>query len=350
MSRTIGAAGILSFVACLAFSAPAAAEGRLDLPDVTLKDQRGRSLRFRTDVLGDHVVALQFVFTSCTTVCPLMGSQFGRLHSLLPDGRFRLVSISIDPETDTPQRLAAWGERFGSGEDWLLLTGNKEDVGSLQKACGLFTADVRSHSPTIVVVNGASGRFTRVSGLATAQAVADSMRALAQPPASSKTPAAGYFRDLVLTDQEGRTVDLYRDLMAGRVVVVQSFFTTCRAACPRTTKAFLELQERFASRLGRDLVLVSITVDQEQDTPAALRAYARQVGAHEGWRFLTGSRDEVDRVLRRFGQATPVPDGHSNLFLVGNDRTGLWKKLQGLAHGGAIGDAVAGVLDDPGPK
>ena len=346
MKRAIGAA----FVASLAFAVPAAAEGRLDLPDVALKDQTGRSLRFRTDVLGDRIVALQFVFTSCTTVCPVMGSQFGRLQSLLPEGRFRLVSISIDPETDTPQRLAAWGERFGGREGWLLLTGSKENVGSLQKACGLFTADVRSHSPTVVVIDGASGRFTRVSGLATAQAVADSMKALAQPPAGAPTPAGGYFRDLVLTDQEGRTVDLYRDLMAGRVVVVQTFFTTCRAACPRTTKVFLTLQERFASRLGRDLVLVSITVDQEHDTPAALQDYARQVGAHEGWRFLTGSRDEVDRVLRRFGQAASAPDAHSNLFLVGNDRTGLWKKLQGLAHSGAIGDAVAEVLDDAGAK
>jgi protein SCO1/2 len=161
-------------------------------------------------------------------------------------------------------------------------------------------------------------------------------------------PASSYFRDLVLTDQDGRKVDLYRDLMAGRVVVVQTFFTSCRAVCPATTKCFLALQQRFASRLGRDLSLVSITVDPRNDTPEKLRAYARQVGAHQAWRFLTGSRAEVDAALRRFGQATQAPEGHSNLFLAGNDRTGLWKKLLGLAPAGAIGDAVAEVLDDPG--
>jgi protein SCO1/2 len=200
----------------------------------------------------------------------------------------------------------------------------------------------------VVVIDAASGRFTRVSGLAPAATVAEEMRRLAGPRAPG--PAAGYFRDLVLTDQDGRRVDVYADLMAGRVVVVQSFFTGCTSACPRTARSFLALQERFASRLGRDLVLISITVDPEHDTPAKLRAYAQQVGAHPAWRFLTGSREDVDRALRRLGQATDTPEGHSNVFLVGNDRTGLWKKLLGLAQVGAIGDSVAEVLDDPGSK
>ena len=97
-------------------------------------------------------------------------------------------------------------------------------------------------------------------------------------------------------------------------------------------------------------MLISITVDPEHDTPARLRAYAQQVGAHPAWRFLTGSREDVDRALRRLGQRPDTREGHSNLFLVGNDRTGLWKKLLGLAQVGAIGDSVAEVLDDPGSK
>lgn len=161
-------------------------------------------------------------------------------------------------------------------------------------------------------------------------------------------PAAVYFRDIVLTDQDGRRVDLYRDLMAGRVVVVQSFFTACRAVCPATTQTFLALQTRFTSRLGPDLLLVSISADPLHDTPARLSAYARQVGAGPGWRFLTGSRAEVDAALGRFGQAAQAPEAHSNVFVVGNDRTGLWKKLMGLASAGVIGDSVAAVLDDRG--
>jgi protein SCO1/2 len=172
-----------SLVACLALTQPLAAAERLELPDVTLTDTARRLVRLRSDVIGARVVALQFVFTRCTAVCPAMGAQFGRVQALLAGSPFRLVSVSIDPETDTPERLAAWGKRFGAGADWILLTGSKDEVDRLRKASGVFAADVASHSPTIVVVDGASGRFTRVSGLAPAQAVAEAMTRMAQPEA-----------------------------------------------------------------------------------------------------------------------------------------------------------------------
>jgi protein SCO1/2 len=319
---------------------PAAA---LDVPDVALTDSAGRVRHLRSDVIGDHVVALQFVFTSCATVCPAMGTQFKRVQELAQDAR--LVSISIDPAIDTPERMAAWGRRYGAGPSWTLLTGGTEDVTRLQKALGVFAAEPSAHTPTVVVLDGASGRFTRVSGLAPPEAVADAIARVGSGGGAER-PAAGYFRGLTLTDQDGRQVDLYRDLMAGRVVVVQTFFTTCRGVCPATTGSFRALQERFADRLGTDLLLVSLTADPANDTPERLHAYAREVGARPGWRFLTGSPAEVEAALRRFGQASQAPEGHSNLFLAGNDRTGLWKKLLGLAPPAEIGDAVARVLDD----
>ena len=327
-----------AFALALLATRPAAA---LEVPDVALTDSAGRVRHLRTDVVGDRVVALQFVFTSCATVCPAMGTQFKRVQELAPDAR--LVSVSIDPATDTPERMAAWGRRYGAGPSWTLLTGGADDVTRLQKALGVFAAEPSAHTPTVVVLDGASGRFTRVSGLAPAQAVADAIAELREAP----RPAARYFRDLTLTDQDGRRVDLYRDLMHGRVVVVQTFFTTCRGVCPVTSRGFRALQERFAERLGTDLLLVSLTVDPGTDTPERLRAYAREVGAQPGWRFLTGSAAEVETALRRFGQATQAPEGHSNVFLAGNDRTGLWKKLLGLAPSAEVGDAVARVLDDP---
>jgi cytochrome oxidase Cu insertion factor (SCO1/SenC/PrrC family) len=322
----------------LALARPAAAT--LEVPDLALTDSAGRVRSLRTDVIGDRVVALQFVFTSCAAVCPAMGAQFRRVQELAPDAR--LVSVSIDPATDTPERMAAWGRRHGAGPSWTLLTGGADEVARLQKALGVFAAEPAAHTPTVVVLDGASGRFTRVSGLAPAQAVADAIAALREPA----RPAARYFRGLTLTDQDGRRVDLYRDLMQGRVVVVQTFFTTCRGVCPATTRSFRALQERFADRLGTDLLLLSITVDPAADTPDRLREHARAVGAHDGWRFLTGSAAEVEAALRRFGQATETPEGHSNVFLAGNDRTGLWKKLLGLAPAAEVGDAVARVLDD----
>lgn len=166
---------------CLALARPTAAAERLELPDLRLVDQAGQDVSLRREVIGQRVVALQFVFTSCTTVCPAMGAQFSRVQALLGEGPFRLVSVSIDPGHDTPERLAAWGRRFGAGPNWRLLTGAKEDVDRLQKACGVFAADVASHSPTVVIVDGASGRFTRVSGLAAPRAVAEALARMAAP-------------------------------------------------------------------------------------------------------------------------------------------------------------------------
>lgn len=181
MARAALAACVAGLLAAPALAPASFAGGRVDVPDVALTDTAGRVVRLRSDVIGERVVALQFVFTRCTTVCPAMGVQFARVQALLGEAPFRLISVSIDPEHDTPERLAAWGRRQGAGASWALLTGAKEDVDRLQKACGVFAAEAARHSPTVVVLDGASGRFTRVSGLAPAQAVADAMTRMGQP-------------------------------------------------------------------------------------------------------------------------------------------------------------------------
>jgi protein SCO1/2 len=163
-------------------SPPVRTAETLDLPDVALTDSSGRALRLRQDVIGSRVVALQFVFTRCGTVCPVMGAQFRQVQELLGDAPFRLVSVSIDPTHDTPERLAEWARLHGAGPSWLQLTGEREEIKRLLVACGLYTADAASHSPTVVVYDGQSGRFTRVSGLGPARAVADALARLARHP------------------------------------------------------------------------------------------------------------------------------------------------------------------------
>ena len=90
---------------------PASSSAALaSVPDVTLVDQDGRSVRFRSDVLRDRVVVIDFVFTTCTTICPVLSSTFARLQDRLGErlaGSVQLVSISLDPVRDTPERLRA---------------------------------------------------------------------------------------------------------------------------------------------------------------------------------------------------------------------------------------------------
>jgi len=111
-------------------------------------------------------------------------------------------------------------------------------------------------------------------------------------------------------------------------------------------KNLLAVQQTFAGRMGKDLVLVSITVDPINDTPAKLKAYANRVGAKNGWYFLTGSKEQVDAALRKIGQYAATPAEHMNVFAAGNDKTGLWKKLSGLAKSDEIVAGVGSVLND----
>jgi len=167
---------------------------------------------------------------------------------------------------------------------------------------------------------------------------------------SAQSPAAHYFANLPLIDQNGHRVDLYNDLMKGKTVVINTFFATCQGSCPVMAKTFQQIQDRIGDRLGRDVVLISITVDPKTDTPAALKSYAEKMQAKPGWSFLTGTPEQIDAALRKLGQAVDTRESHMNIIIVGNDRTGLWKKVFGLAKPGDVYDVVATVMNDRGPS
>ncbi|HEX7155093.1 MAG TPA: SCO family protein [Thermoanaerobaculia bacterium] len=171
---------------------------------------------------------------------------------------------------------------------------------------------------------------------------------LAVPSFAQQGPAATYFKDIVLTDQHGKRVRLYEDVMKGHTVVMNSFFATCTGSCPVMTKTYLALQERYADRLGKDLRLVSITVDPQTDTPSALLEYARRAKAKNGWFLLTGSKEEVELALKKIGQYAENREAHKNVMIIGNDRTGLWKKAFALAKTNEVAAVVDSVLNDKG--
>ncbi|WP_257387794.1 SCO family protein [Tahibacter caeni] len=161
----------------------------------------------------------------------------------------------------------------------------------------------------------------------------------AAPSADTPTPstdkprdgAAIYLADLPLVDQNGKPVDLYNDIIAGRRIVLHSFFARCEGSCPVMMTTLQALQKQLGSRLGKDVHIVSITVDPDHDTPQVLADYARRVQAKPGWHFLSGSSAQVTTALRRIGQYTDAPENHMNLIIVGNDTNGDWRKVHGLA-------------------
>src|SRR5215203_860231 len=97
-----------------------------------------------------------------------------------------------------------------------------------------------------------------------------------------------YFTDIELVDQHGAKVRFYSDLLAGKIVVINSFFSTCNGSCPVMSATFKKIHAALGDRVGRDVHLISITVDPETDTPEQLRKFAKAASAGPGWHLVTG--------------------------------------------------------------
>jgi protein SCO1/2 len=162
------------------------------------------------------------------------------------------------------------------------------------------------------------------------------------------SPARKYFTDVELTDQDGRKLRFYSDVLKDKTVVVNAFFTTCTSVCPPMNRNMEKIQEALGDRVGKDVVLVSISVDPETDTPARLKEYSKKFHAREGWMFLTGKKENVDWALYKVGQYVEAKDDHTTVIIVGNEATGLWKKAFGMAKPADLLQIVKSVADDKG--
>ncbi|MGA9767574.1 MAG: SCO family protein [Blastocatellia bacterium] len=141
-----------------------------------------------------------------------------------------------------------------------------------------------------------------------------------------------FLPDLVLLDQDSRRVRFYSDLIKDKVVLISFFYTSCTYTCQMQGKVFSELQTEIGERLGKDVFLISVTMDPETDTPERLKDWAAQHGLRKGWTLVTGSKDEMAKLV---GHLTGNPLGriemHSPFIYMGNDKTDNWAVTYGLA-------------------
>jgi protein SCO1/2 len=158
--------------------------------------------------------------------------------------------------------------------------------------------------------------------------------------------AEKYFSNVELINQDGQTVRFYTDVLKNKVVVINAFFTTCTGICPPMNRNFEKIQEALGDRLGKEVFLVSISVDPETDTPARLKEYGRRFHARPGWVFLTGKKENVDWALYKLGQYVEKKDDHTSIFIIGNEPKGLWKKAFGLAKPEELIKIVEDVIND----
>lgn len=147
-------------------------------PDVTLVDQTGRPVRLREIVAGPSTVILDFIYGTCTTICPILSAGFASLQRRLGDEAeaIRLVSVSIDPEHDTPEIMARYLERYRARPGWDFLTGSREDIDSVMRAFKAYVPNKMAHFP-VTFLRQRDGRWVRIYGLiGTAELLAEYRR------------------------------------------------------------------------------------------------------------------------------------------------------------------------------
>ncbi len=167
-----------------------------------------------------------------------------------------------------------------------------------------------------------------------------------QPATAPDSPGHKYFTDVELINQDGKKLRFYSDLLQGKVVIINSFFATCQGSCLPLNQNLEKVQQALGDRLGKDVFILSISVDPTVDTPTNLNAYAKKLHARPGWHFLTGTKENVDFALKKIGQFVPDKQDHLNIFIIGNERTGLWKKAFGLAKSEELVKVVESVIND----
>lgn len=158
--------------------------------------------------------------------------------------------------------------------------------------------------------------------------------------------AQKYFTEVELVNQDGAKMRLYSDLLKDKVVVINFFFATCQGSCLPMNRNIQKVQDVFGDRLGKDAYIISISVDPTVDTPARLKEYAAKISARPGWYFITGDKANVEFALKKLGQYVENREAHTNIVLIGNERTGLWKKAFGLAKSDELNKVVESVMND----
>ena len=158
-------------------------EVRLTLPKVALKTQDGKAVVLPELIDDGRPVLLNFIYTSCTAICPPMTRIFAEVQDKLgaDRARVRIVSVSIDPEEDTPKRLRDYARQFGAAEPWVFVTGSSAASESVQKAFNAYRPDKMGHTPLTFLRRAPGQPWVRLDGLAQAPQILAELRPMLAP-------------------------------------------------------------------------------------------------------------------------------------------------------------------------
>jgi len=145
------------------------------IPHARVVDQNGKQLDFYTDLIKGKSVAINFVFTTCTAICPSLTATF---HRVQQEARTRgldvqLISVSVDPTVDTPERLQEYAKKFKAETGWTFVTGDKAEIDSILQAMGVAITNKNDHTPMVLIGNEVADFWTRTYGLSSPKTIVD---------------------------------------------------------------------------------------------------------------------------------------------------------------------------------
>jgi len=155
-------------------SAPdATAFSSMEIPNARVYDQNGKALNFYSDLVKGNTVAMNFIFTTCTNTCPVLTATFRRVQVELEKSQsnVKLISISVDPTVDTPERLHEFAAKFKAGPGWTFVTGEKAEIDSLLQRLGVGITNRSDHTSMVLIGNDSADFWTRTYGLSSPTAL-----------------------------------------------------------------------------------------------------------------------------------------------------------------------------------
>lgn len=158
---------------------------RRTIPNVEVLVQDGRRVRLYSDLIKNRVVVISFFFTSCTLMCPMQGRTLAKLRAGLAGRVGRdvfFISVSRDPEHDSPERLRQWGTAYGVGPGWALVTGEKGPMANLLRDFTGESPGRETHAPTFLIGNDRAGVWAEAEGFSSPEALIKVIERVAQAP------------------------------------------------------------------------------------------------------------------------------------------------------------------------
>ena len=145
-----------------------------NVPDVEVVTHEGKTVRFYSDLVKGRNVAVNFIFTNCSTICPASGAMFASLQKQ-SGSKLHFISVSIDPTYDTPKRLTAWSKQFRKDAGWTLITGKQADIDAILKAFGGPEGRPQDHNPLTIIGSDATHTWRKLYGFPGSDKIAETL-------------------------------------------------------------------------------------------------------------------------------------------------------------------------------